>query len=1201
MARKTHEMEFMLQAQLGSSYAKTFQSAQKQIVALQEEITELSRTQSDISAYQKQQEAVDQTRKKLENLEEQYANIQREIQETEGFSSSLQNRLLAKQMQIDKTSSSLRQETQRLDEMGAALQEAGVDTNNLTSSSSRLAAQMDDLRQEQDQAADSAQEFGETGVNAFTTLGNALMGAGIIEGVRQVAEYFVEASKASMSFESAMTGVAKTTDLTDEEFAAMSEAIADMSTTMPTTAEELAGIMEAAGQLGIQKDALVDFTETMAMLGVSTNMSADEAATALARFANITGTSADNYSRLGAVIVGLGNSFATTESEITEMATRLASAGTLAGLTEAEIMALAASMSSVGIEAEAGGTAMTQTLSAIEEAVVNGGDKLEQFAEIAGMSSQEFSTAWQTNAMSALQAFIVGISELEGQGESAVLVLDELGLSGVRQSNMLKSLALAADQMTGAVEQANQEWEDNTALVNEASRFYDTTENKLKMMYNAYQRVTVAIGNAYNPALKKAAEFGTDALNGLAEFIDENPALVNAIGAAAGTLGIGVVALTAYTVATQVATAASAAFTAASGVALGPVMAVVGGVAALAGVIAAVATSIEDDGVPSVGELTEAAQASSAAMEEASASYYDSMAQVQASANMADGYISKLEELEATGLRTEEQQEEYHNTLMLLSEAIPELAGQIDLQTDSIAGGTDALRANTAAWKENAEEQAKAEYLKSVQEQYNDVMKEAANNSLEYTRASQQLEAAEQKKAQATQRMNELYDEAAAQAQKLQDEQGLMVDTTSFLTEEYWQLYNSMNSTNQEIETARATAETYREAMDADKESVAAMTETIEMAGEAFDNLTGSMGENGETSEQLAAQTQQINDLLGSATSQLDVLIQAYTEAYDSALSSIQGQFGLWETAAAVVPTSIYTINDAIQSQITYWQSYNDNLAYLSESYAQFPGLQEMVASFADGSSESISMVQGITDALRSGNDEDVMAMVTNWQNLQAEEEATAEGMAELKTGALAEMDQLVAGVEQDIANMNLSAEASASGRATMQGYISGLDSLSGVLDSKLAAINSKVQSALSAASSIPSGGGSTKGYATGTESAERGFALVGEEGPELVFFNGGEQVLTARETAELRDSGFEAVAFAPQLMAAMGAVESAVGAVPASSGGGNTTVQITFEIGGDVTSEAVDRLEDYGDDFAQRVLEVVESAQEDARRGSYR
>lgn len=1199
MATKTHQMEFLLQAQLGSSYTKTFQGAQQQLVSLQKEITGLSNLQSDISAYQKQQSAVDQTRRKLETLEEQYANIQREIQETDGFSASLQNRLLAKQLQIDKTSASLQQETVKLGQMGGALESAGVDTENLTASSNRLTSQMQRLQQEQEEAAESAQDLGDTGVNAFNALGSALMAAGVLEGLQQVSEYFISASKASMGFETAMTGVAKTTDLTDEEFAAMSNSISHMSTTMPTTAEELAGIMEAAGQLGIQKDALVDFTETMAMLGVSTNMSADEAATALARFANITGTSADNYGRLGAVIVGLGNSFATTESEITEMATRLASAGTLAGLTEPEIMALAASMSSVGIEAEAGGTAMTQTLSAIETAVVNGGDKLESFAKVAGMSADEFASTWKTNAIGALQSFIVGISELENRGESAVLVLDDLGLSGVRQSNMLKSLALAADQMTGAVTQANQEWEQNTALTNEASRFYDTTENKLKMMGNAYQRVSVSIGNAYNPAVKKAAEYGTVLLNGVADFVDENPAMINAVTASVGVMGLAVAGITAYTVATQAATAASAAFTAASGVALGPVLAVAGGVAVLTGAVAAVVSSVEDSAVPSMDELTQAAQASSDAMEEASAGYSDSMAQVEASAGMADAYISKLEELEAAGLKTKEQQEEYHNTLQLLVDVVPELSDQINLQTNEIYGGTDALKANTAAWKENAQEQAKLDYLKSIQEEYNSVMKEAADNSLQYTKAEIELQSLEQQRTSIMKEMDSVTEEYAKKVSLLAEGKKIEGDSTEVLTQKQLDLQNQLYEVNEEMATAQSVLDAYSQAMEQDQTALSAMQEELDLASESYDRVAESQNNAADSASNLGEQTQAVNDIIGGVTSNLDILIENYNEAYEAAYTSVSGQYAIWDEAAEVVPTSISSINDALATQLSYWQDYNANLDYLSQSFDQFPGLQEVVASFADGSAESINAVAGITQALKDGNYEDVQSMITDWQSLQTETVTTSDNIAEMKTNSLAAMDELVSGIETDVQNLNLSEEASAAAKATMQAYIDGVDSLSGTLSAKLANLQSKISSALTGASAVSSGGTSTKGYATGTTSAEPGFALVGEEGPELVFFHGGEQVLTAEETASLQRSSFQVTAFDPAFLAALST--SQVPAVAAAQwGGGPANVQITFEIQGDVTDSAMDRLESFRDAIEQVVLDTLAENAENAKRGAY-
>lgn len=567
-AFKEYTMMFQLNAKLGGSYSKAFKQAVQELESMQKEIQELSKMQADISAFQKQQAAAEATRKRLEMLRQQYDNIQREMEETGNESSDMKNKLLAKQLQIDKTSASLEKQTAKLNEMSSALEEAGINTDDLAHSSEQLAGEIDALKKKEEAAAEKANTFGVRAETAFNAVHEAIVAAGVAAALKEIYEYFSDCSQASMDFESAITGVAKTTDLTDSELATMSDSIKALSTEIPATTEEIAAVAEAAGQLGIQKDALLDFTEIMTMLGTATNMTADEAATALARFANITGMATDNYGRLGSVIVDLGNNFATTESEIVAMGTRLASAGKLAGLTEPEIMALAAAMSSVGIEAEAGGTAMTQTLNAIEKAVAKGGDDLAEFARIAGMSSEEFSSAWKNDAMSALTSFIGGLGKLDEQGESTVLVLEDLGLTGIRQSNMLKALGLAADQMTGAVNTANTAWQQNTALTNEANKRYTTVQSRLTMMQNAYNNLKVAIGDAYTPALGKSYELGAKVLNSFTEFVQKNPALVNAVTAFAGSIGLVATALAGYTIAIKIARAATAAFATVSTVAL---------------------------------------------------------------------------------------------------------------------------------------------------------------------------------------------------------------------------------------------------------------------------------------------------------------------------------------------------------------------------------------------------------------------------------------------------------------------------------------------------------------------------------------------------------------------------------------------------------------------------------------------------------
>lgn len=1196
--RKEYEMLFQLNAQLGGSYSKTFKAAQQEIVSMQKEIQALSKTQADISAFQKQQAAVEATRKRLEMLRQQYDNIQREMEETGNESADMKNKLLAKQLQIDKTSASLEKQTAKLNELSGALEEAGVNTDDLSHSSEQLAGKIDTLKKKQGEAADKAMTFGDKAGQAFNQVHEAIVAAGIAVALKEIYEYFASCAQASMDFESAITGVAKTTDLTDEELAAMSDSIKALSTEIPATTEEIAAVAEAAGQLGIQKDALLDFTEIMTMLGTATNMTADEAATSLARFANITGMATDNYGRLGSVIVDLGNNFATTESEIVAMGTRLASAGKLAGLTEPEIMALAAAMSSVGIEAEAGGTAMTQTLNAIEKAVAKGGDDLAEFARIAGMSSEEFSSAWKNDAMSALTSFIGGLGKLDEQGESTVLVLEDLGLTGIRQSNMLKALGLAADQMTGAVNTANTAWQQNTALTNEANKRYATAQSRLTMMQNAYNNLKVAIGDAYTPALSEAYGVGTKVLNEITKFVQANPGVVAAITGLSTALGAAAVAAAAFALKAKIAAAAAAFLTTVT-----PGVNVIMGVAAAVGVVTAgiiaLASSAANDAVPSVKELTEAARGMREAMDEAKATYDDTVTSTMAAAGVADTYIGKLEEMEAAGLNTDEQHRQYHNTLALLCQVVPELADYIDLETDTINGGTEALRANTEAWKQNAMQQAYQDQLTELYSQYSAVLIEAEENSIGLTKAQYSLEAAQQKLSDTYAQMDALWADAQKQADAYYDQYGYYTDATAFLSQEYYDLQNSIYDTNNEIWAAEKSIKNYNKAMEEDADAVSDAEAEIALAEEAVKNLTASMNEGTGASEEAAAQVSEFQAAISGVQEKINALVESYNEAYSAAYESISGQYQLWDEAAKVVATSAGSINSALESQITYWQDYNANLQSLTDRSADIEGLSDMIASFADGSSDSVNAIAGMAGA----TDEQLATMVANWKTLQQEQQNAAGSVADLKTDFTATMDELQTALAEDIEAMDLGDEAKASAQATIQGFI---DGAVGMLPQVTAAYNRVAAAARAALSASGTGtAGSIPGYAVGTQSAAPGFALVGENGPELVYFNGGEQVMTAEETAAMRESmEIQAVTFAPQLLEALHAIhgDGALSAEPgAGSSAGSVELQIVFQINGGASPETVEALREYGDEFTERVLEVMEEAGIDTARRAYK
>ena len=323
------------------------------------------------------------------------------------------------------------------------------------------------------------------------------------------------AVKAAIDYESAFAGVKKTVDGTPQQFAQLSTSIREMAKEMPSSAVEIAHVAEAAGQLGVPIGAIKDFSKTMINLGVSTNLSSEEAASSIAKIGNIMQVSGKDLgtwsAHFGSSLVDLGNHFSTTERDIVEMTNRLAAGGKLAGLTTPEILGLATAMSSVGIEAEAGGSAMTQTLTGIGKAVSGVGkgakEKLELIASTAGMTAEQFSTAWKQKPAEALQSFIKGLQRAHDEGKNMDGILDELGMTGIRQGNMLKSLASASDKMSEAVSRSNTAWKENNALTNEASKRYETTESQLKIFKNKLTDIAIEFGGP----LLKALNSGLDA------------------------------------------------------------------------------------------------------------------------------------------------------------------------------------------------------------------------------------------------------------------------------------------------------------------------------------------------------------------------------------------------------------------------------------------------------------------------------------------------------------------------------------------------------------------------------------------------------------------------------------------------------------------------------------------------------------------
>lgn len=315
--------------------------------------------------------------------------------------------------------------------------------------------------------------------------------------------------KTAMDTEEAFAGVEKAIGGTAEEMAAIQDSIVDMSKRKPFDVTEIAEVVQTAGQLGVARDNIISFAEAVLDLGaVSSDLDAATAAEQMAKYFNIAGldTSEENVRAFTSTVFELGNTTATSEGAILEMSMRIAAAGHQVGMTDADILGLAATLSSVGLEAQAGGSAISKLLSRIDVAVATGSAEIKDFAKIAGMSVDDFVTVWQDAPTTALGNFINGLAQMSDEGISSIAVLEDMGLSELRLRDTILRTVNANDLFNETMAASNKEWKSANSLSNSAAKRYDTTKNKLKLLLNNLKAVALQFADAIMPTLDKWIE-----------------------------------------------------------------------------------------------------------------------------------------------------------------------------------------------------------------------------------------------------------------------------------------------------------------------------------------------------------------------------------------------------------------------------------------------------------------------------------------------------------------------------------------------------------------------------------------------------------------------------------------------------------------------------------------------------------------------
>lgn len=402
------------------------------------------------------------------------------------------------------------------------------------------AAMLSAAQATRDVAAEASKAAG-THKRAMQDIGRAstIGGAAVLGGLGL-------AAKAAMGWETAWAGVTKTVNGSARQMSALEDGIRRMATVMPATAEEIAGVAESAGQLGVAREDILSFSKTMIDLGQTTNLSSDEAATSIAQMMNVMQTAPEDVGRLGATLVALGNDGASTERDIIQMSQRIAGAASTVGLSADQVLALSNAVASMGIDAEAGGSSVSRILTDMSKAAQSGGAELNAFAQTAGMSAGQFATAFKDRPAEAFASFVAGLGGIQDAGGNVFAVLDQLGLSDVRVSQALLGMASSGDLLTKSLQVGSKAWADNTALSAEAAKRYDTSASRIQVSQNKIHDAAIDVGASLLPAVAGGAEM----IGGLAGAFARLPGpaqkaatTITAVGGAATVAGGGLLLL----------------------------------------------------------------------------------------------------------------------------------------------------------------------------------------------------------------------------------------------------------------------------------------------------------------------------------------------------------------------------------------------------------------------------------------------------------------------------------------------------------------------------------------------------------------------------------------------------------------------------------------------------------------------------------
>lgn len=1024
-----------------------------------------------------------------------------------------------------------------------------------------------------EESGKQSEESSKKSRDGIKELQGVLASAGIAATLNEIKNGFFDCSEAAAQFETSTAMVATIADTSQKSLSDISKEVRTYSNETGEAASDMAEATYQAISASVNTADAASFAGTATKLAVGGFTSATTAVDVLTTAINAYGLAASDATQLSDYLITTQNLGKTSVDQLAQSVGKVIPLASAYNVQMDNLSSAYAVLTANGIATAETGTYLKSMLNELGD---TGSDVSEVLLNSTGKTfAQLMEQGYSLGDVMAMLGDAVdgdstAFNALWSSTEAGIGALSLFNAGADKYNSVLDSMRTSA----GATEKAY-------------STMADTTDKSKQRMENSFNNLKISVGDVLNPALTQVYEGFTSVFAGMSDFVDEHPAVVAAISAIAVGVGGFTGALAAYNIATTAAKFVTEAFTATLAanpfvLAAAGIVAVTAAAVTLTGVL--ITQSDEYEGMTATcrdqydelqnlndqynaaceqyGENSEAANSLRYQLDQLNDEFEANRQTVKEFVAECDGLVeSHNKVMDAYNSSTSSIKEQELGTLAL-TQRLGELASQNSQTTASYTemkaiidqlnadvpglgltydGVTESVDATVEAIKKAAKAQADSEYKAEQQQTYVDLLKEQSSLEQQIAEAEANLDAERQRRG--------MYQD----------------DVTGDWVKGIWTEDSPWIAWTSDIDEYKKSLEELQAAYDENQQTLSDIEGEWRGVAQAVEDAQN----------QTVTYDEAVSMATSSAQSALDELTAAYDKAYQSARESIEGQIGLFDTMKTSSELSISDMEKAMQSQTDYLNLYSENLKKAAE-YGLDDGL---IKSLSDGSEESagyinaiiqnIEKLGGSTEGMPAAASKFVDEFNSKFEETTKAKDAFADSVAKMETDFDEKMGEIEQTMVGTVEKMEMTDEAAAAAKATIEAYCNAIRSMTGEAGSAAQAVANAAAAHLSTTPST-----TVSGHANGTLSAPEDVYIAGEEGPELIVGARGSEVFPTQETEKILSAvGGDETPISTEGSAAS---SSAGRSAPSEEGGGDRSEKrIILEINGSGSIDATGADED--------------------------